>query len=184
MSSRLRTRLVNGDGDIPQFLNIMSNDLSQLKTLLQERVELMRGYARPDRRYCCFEELILDGGVAMVAATKPPKLKQGLPKSCYYNAQQLAFKRKSLTYIEGYAIPYSVMLPIAHGWLLNEKGEAIDPTWDKPGVAYLGIPLKTEWVKAFLKARQRDDDLSIFEGNYLEKFSLLKDGIPQEAIAR
>jgi hypothetical protein len=161
----------------------MTDDsLSQLKTFLQERAEQMRRYARPDRKYCCFEELILDGGVAMVAATKPPKLKRGLPKSCYYNAQKIAFGGRGLTYVEGYALSADIPMAIAHGWLLNERGEAIDPTWDEPGVAYLGIPLKTVWVKAFLKDRNNKDNLSIFEGNYLEKFSLLKNGIPQEAL--
>jgi hypothetical protein len=163
----------------------MTNEssLQLLESLLKERAELMRTlHPKPDWTYSNFEELILTCGRAMTSAPFPPKLKQGFPKSCYYNAQQLAFKRKSLTYVEGYAMSYGVTIPIAHGWLLNERGEAIDPTWDEPGVAYLGIPLKTVWVKAFLKDRNNKDNLSIFEGNYLEKFSLLKNGIPQEAL--
>lgn len=159
-----------------------TDSLSQLKSLLQQRVEQMRRYARPERKYCCFEELVLDSGVVMVAATKPPKLKQGLPKSCYYNAQKIAFGRKGLTYVEGFALSADIPMAIAHGWLMNDKGEAIDPTWEPPGVAYLGIPFSTAWVKAFLKARNRENELSILEGNYLEDFSLLKDGIPPEAI--
>lgn len=162
---------------------MMTTDpLSQLKIFLQQRVEQMRRYARPDRRYCCFEELVLDCGVVMVAATKPPKLKQGLPKSCYYNAQKIAFAGRGLTYVEGYALSADIPMAIAHGWLTNSKGEAIDPTWEPPGVAYLGIPFSAAWVKASLKARNRQDELSILEGNYLEKFSLLHNGIPQEAI--
>jgi hypothetical protein len=163
----------------------MTDDLlSQLKTLLQERVELMRRYARPDRKYCCFEELVLDCGVAMVATSKPPKLKRGLPKSCYYNAQKIAFGGRGLTYVEGYALSADISMAISHAWLANDKGEAIDPTWEPPGVAYLGIPFSTDWVKAFLRDRNRENDLSILEGNYLEEFSLLKDGIPQQALAR
>lgn len=163
----------------------MTDDpLSQLKTSLEERVEQMRRYARSDRQYCCFEELVLDCGVAMVAAPKPPKLKRGLPKSCYYNAQKIAFGGRGLTYVEGYALSADISMAFAHAWLTNDKGEAIDPTWEPPGVAYLGIPFSTAWVKAFLSDRHRENELSIFEGNHLEKFSLLQNGIPQEAIAR
>ncbi|MBE9040702.1 hypothetical protein IQ235_07905 [Oscillatoriales cyanobacterium LEGE 11467] len=161
---------------------ITSDSLTQIQSYLQQRVEQMRKYGRPDRKYCCFEELILDRGVAMTAASKPPKLKRGLPKSCYYNCQQVAFGRKTLTYVEGYAISADIPMAIAHGWLANDKGEAIELTWEEPGIAYLGIPFSTKWVKAFLKQRNRPDSLSIFEGNYLEEFSLLKDGIPTEAI--
>jgi hypothetical protein len=34
-----------------------------------------------------------------------------------------------------------------------------------------------------LAARDRTDNLSIFDGNYIEKFSLLKEGLPVDAFA-
>jgi hypothetical protein len=75
-------------------------------------------------------------------------------------------------------------MPFAHAWLIDREGRAIDPTWVPPGVAYLGVPLSTKWVQSVLDSRRqrgRDIDLSIFEGNYLEKYSLLKEGLPPEA---
>ena len=67
---------------------------------------------------------------------------------------------------------------------MTPDGYAIDPTWDEPGVTYLGIPFSTDWVKSILKARKakgREEDLSILEGNYIENCSLLKEGLPDKA---
>lgn len=159
--------------------------LYQLKQYLQDRADLIRKlYSKPDSKYAGFEELVLDCGTAMTANPMPATIKQGLPKSCYWNSQQLAFKRKSLTYVEGYALAEDISFPIAHAWLLTPEGYAIDPTWETPGICYLGVPFSTEWVKSVLKARKkrgRGDDLSIFECNYLEEYSLLKQGLPTEA---
>jgi hypothetical protein len=38
-------------------------------------------------------------------------------------------------------------------------------------------------VQSVLEARHRIDNLSIFDGNYIEKFSLLKEGLPIDAFA-
>jgi purine-nucleoside phosphorylase len=77
-------------------------------------------------------------------------------------------------------------MPIAHAWLLNSEGEAIDPTWEVPGVAYLGVPLSTKWIEEFLASRKKvnkTEDFSIFGGNHLEKYSLLRQGLPSAACA-
>ncbi|MBE9040701.1 hypothetical protein IQ235_07900 [Oscillatoriales cyanobacterium LEGE 11467] len=162
-----------------------NNSLTHLKSDLEAQVKIRRQLHRyPEWKYCGFAELVLDLGQPMTAVPLPPYLDLGLPKYCYRNAQQLAFKHTTLTYVEGFALS-SDDLPIAmpHAWLANDKGEAIELTWEAPGTAYLGIPLETQWVKSFLKQRKCKDELSIFNGNYLEEFSLLKDDIPQEAIA-
>jgi hypothetical protein len=159
--------------------------LSQLKQYLQDRADLIRKlHSKPNCQYAGFEELVLDCGTTMEAKPLPKNIKRGLPKSCYWNSQQLAFKRKSLTYVEGYALAEDVPMAVAHAWLLTPEGYAIDPTWETPGICYLGVPFSTEWVKSVLKARKkrgRGDDLSIFECNYLEKYSLLKQGLPTDA---
>jgi hypothetical protein len=59
---------------------------------------------------------------------------------------------------------------------------AIDPTWDSLG-CYFGVPLATAWVQSVLESRNPLDNLSIFDGNYIERFSLLKDGLPVDAFA-
>jgi hypothetical protein len=159
--------------------------LSQLKQYLQDRADLIRKlHSKPDCQYAGFEELVLDCGTTMEAKPLPKNIKRGLPKCCYWNSQQLAFKRKSLIYVEGYALAEDVPMAVAHAWLLTPEGYAIDPTWETPGICYLGVPFSTEWVKSVLKARKkrgRGDDLSIFECNYLEDYSLLKQGLPTDA---
>ena len=101
---------------------------------------------------------------------------------CQWNCQQLAFADTRLTYAEGYALHADVGFPISHAWLLTPDGYAIDPTWDSPG-CYFGVPLATAWVESVLESRNPLDNLSIFDGNYIERFSLLKDGLPVDAFA-
>lgn len=163
----------------------MSDSLAELQEYLQNRVTLLKEI-RPNQgwKYLGFEELLLDCGTVMEAKPMPKTIKRGLPKSCYWNSQRLAFKRNDLIYVEGYAIAEGISIAIAHAWLMTPEGYAIDPTWDEPGTVYLGIPFNTDWVKSMLAARKakgREDDLSVFEGNYIEKFSLLKEGLPDEA---
>lgn len=159
--------------------------LSKLRQLLQERATLARNI-RPnlDWKYAGFEELVLACGRAMEVKPLPKGIKQGTPKRCYFNSQQLAFKKKDLVYVEGYVLDSDISFPIAHAWVLTPEGHGIDPTWKTPGIAYIGIPFCTQWLKFVLASRQqkgRDDDLSIFESNYLEEYSLLKQGLPTEA---
>jgi hypothetical protein len=159
--------------------------LDELQQYLQERADLIRKlHSKPELKYAGFEELVLDCGTTMEAKPLTKNIKRGLPKSGDWNSQQLAVKRKSLTYVEGYALAEDVPMAVAHAWLLTPEGYAIDPTWETPGICYLGVPFSTEWVKSVLKARKkrgRGDDLSIFECNYLEEYSLLKQGLPTDA---
>lgn len=161
------------------------NSLAELKQYLQDRVTLLKEI-RPNQgwKYLGFEELLLDCGTVMQAQSMPKDIKRGLPRSCYYNSQKLAFKQNNFTYVEGYAVAEGVSIPLVHAWLMTPDGYAIDPTWDTPGIAYLGIPFDTGWVKSILAARKqqgREDDLSMLEGNYMEGFSLLKEGLPDKA---
>jgi len=163
----------------------MNNAITELRQYLQDRVTLLKEI-RPNQgwKYTGFEELILDCGKAMEAKPLPTTIKRSLPKGCYWNSQRLAFKQSDLIYVEGYAIAEGIPLAIAHAWLMTTEGYAVDPTWDTPGTAYLGIPLSTKWVKSIFAARKqqgREDDLSILEGNYIEEFSLLKEGLPDDA---
>ncbi|MDL5055403.1 hypothetical protein QQ056_17880 [Oscillatoria laete-virens NRMC-F 0139] len=161
---------------------------AQLRQYLEDRAALlrkMRGHL--GWKYTGIEELILSYGVEMSAIPLPVNVPPGRQKTCYHTCQQLSFSRKDLTYVEGYALCAEVDFAVEHAWLMNSKGEVIDPTWNPPGLAYLGIPLKTKWLKSILNSRKHPKtgeitNLSIFEGNYLEEFSLLKQGIPPEAI--
>lgn len=138
--------------------------------------------ARSNWKYQRYEELVLDCGFIMEPQPLPETIEFGAPQFSYWNCQQLAFADSSLTYVEGYALHADVGFPISHAWLLAPDGYAIDPTWDSPG-CYFGVPLSTAWVESVLAARNRMDNLSIFDGNYIEKFSLLKEGLPIDAFA-
>lgn len=155
----------------------------QIKQYLQAVVAAIE--APPTRahwKYQRYEELVLDYGFIMEPQPLPEMMEPGIPQFSYWNCQQLVLASDSLTYAEGYALHADVGFPIAHAWLLTPDGCVIDPTWDSPG-CYFGVPLSTKWVKSVLGTRNSIDNLSIFDGNYIEKFSLLKDGLPVDAFA-
>jgi hypothetical protein len=137
---------------------------------------------RANWKYQRYEELVLDCGFIMEPQPLPETIEPGIPQFSYWNCQQLVLADTSLTYAEGYALHADVGFSISHAWLLAPDGHAIDPTWDSPG-CYFGVPLATAWVESVLEARNRIDNLSIFDGNYIERFSLLKDGLPVDAFA-
>lgn len=159
---------------------------TKLRDFLEAHTQLYPNL-REGWKYNSFYQIILDYGRVMPAKPLPKSIKRGLPKSCYFNCQKVLEKHKDLTYVEGYALPSSNIVPLIHAWLLDDKGEAIDPTWETPGLAYLGIPLSTEWVFSIIARRQqqgRTNYLAIFECNYLEEYSLLKQGLPANAYVK
>ncbi|MEG4248643.1 hypothetical protein [Microcoleus sp. Pol10D4] len=166
-------------------MNTLTQTVSgeQIKHYLQSVVAAMETVPiRANWMYQRYEELIVQCGFPMEPQLLPQTIEPGAPKFGYWNCQQLAFTDNSLTYVEGYALHADVGFPISHAWLLTPDGYAIDPTWDSPG-CYFGVPLSTTWVESVLAARTRIDNLSIFDGNYIEKFSLLKEGLPIDAFA-
>ena len=84
---------------------IDSESLSSLKLFLEAQATFIRKFhSKPDWKYGGFEELVMDCGSLMEAKPLPKNIKHGSPKQCYWNCQKLVFKRKNLTYVEGYAI--------------------------------------------------------------------------------
>lgn len=159
--------------------------LSSLKSFLEAQATIMRKiHPNTNWKYGGHEELVLDCGSFMEAKPLPVDVRHGSPKKCYWNCHKLTLKREDLTYVEGFAIASQVPMPVAHAWLLTAEGEAIDPTWKVPGVVYLGVALSTAWIKEFLDSRKevtKTEDFSIFSGNHLEGYSLLKQGLPSAA---
>lgn len=106
---------------------------------------------------------------------------------CYEVSKRLALSDSSLTYCEGYAAAEGMnsSTPLRHAWLLDKSGHVFDPTWGTIGIWYYGVPFATNWVKQIWTGRAISDsdyDRSIFQANYLERHSILRDGIPQRAI--
>ena len=140
-------------------------------------------HPHPDWKYGGFEELILDCGVEMIVSPLPEGIEPGLPKNCYYNCFQLLREDTNLIYCEGYALYPNLVLPLLHAWLIYPSRRVIEPTWDEPDIVYLGIPFDTKWFINLLKSRDREDCLAVFESNYMEQYSLLSEGLPEEAVA-
>ena len=164
-----------------------TTEIEEFKGYLQDLAAVMKKVpGRTDWKYRGFEELVLECGRVMEPKPLPKNIKQCQPSFCYANCQRLVLKNRSLTYVEGYAMAEGVSIPLHHAWLLDANGYVIDPTWETPGCCYLGIPLATSWVKSIWNSRKqkgRTDELSILQGNYLEDFSIFKQGFPAEALA-
>jgi len=164
-----------------------TTDIEQFKGYLQDLAAVMKKVpGRTDWKYRGFEELVLECGRVMEPKPLPKNIKQGQPKGCYANCQRLVLKNRSLTYVEGYAMAADVSIPLQHAWLLDADGYVIDPTWETSGCCYLGIAFRRAWVKSIWNSRKqkgRTDELSILQGNYLEFFSIFKQGLPADAIA-
>lgn len=63
----------------------------------------------------------------------PAGVEYGRAKDCYRNAFGQAFLPDSpYTYVEGYALTPG-LIPVPHAWIVNERGEVIDPTWRDGG---------------------------------------------------
>ena len=157
--------------------------INGLKSFLDKQAQLIKKiHPHPEWVYNSYEELILSCGREMSFAPLPENIEFGLPKGCYYNCLQILNERPELIYCEGYALADGLVLPVPHAWLINDRGVVIDPTWDTDS-AYIGVAFDTNWLKSLQDSRTREDCLSVFEGNYIEDFFLLKEGLPEEAIS-
>ena len=157
--------------------------VDRLKSFLIKQAKLIKKiHPQPEWKFNSFEELVLYCGREMTFASLPENIELGLPKGCYYNSLKILDKHPELAYCEGYALADDLVLPVPHAWLINQESEVIDPTWNIKG-AYIGVSFNTDWLISFLESRNQEDYLSVFESNYIEDFSLLKEGLPPEAIA-
>ena len=156
----------------------------ELYTLLQTMTDLKRQATHQPCTYAGFEELVLTCGSAMPVKSSPVTIQRGLARQCYANCQRIANRNKKMLYCEGFALSLSAGLPIpfAHAWIWHlTEHTVMEPTWKEHGTAYWSIAFNTEWIKSFLKSRNRKNSISIFEGNHLERYSLLREGLPRDA---
>jgi len=100
-----------------------------------------------DIRYACAEEFVLKHGRAYQSPAKDYCLPnwRGRMKMCFLNATVIALRCLPLTYVEGFAIN---LVPCAHAWVINPKGQVIDPTWtDAPNAVYYGVAFRTAFLR-------------------------------------
>lgn len=83
---------------------------------------------------------------------------------CYHNAYK-AMADTQMRYCEGYAMTSGLMMPMAHGWLVDTDGRVVDPTW-KDGCDYFGVVFDTMFL---LKTVAKTKRLGILGNLYVLK---------------
>jgi hypothetical protein len=86
---------------------------------------------------------VLEHGRFWLPAPDKEQPKRMAPRQCFKNAYQLSYMGH--TYCEGWAVPQGVGIGLLHAWVLNEQGQVLEPTWEQPGTAYLGVAAAEEW---------------------------------------
>lgn len=117
-------------------------------------------------------EFVLQHGWWYAPCNVPADIDQGSIQECHKNAQLAANDRDSLMYCEGFVLSNSGSLPVLHAWVTDGTGKAIDITWDKPGVAYAGVPFKTSFIR--LTCLKNDAHISLLD-DWMNGFPLLND---------
>jgi len=85
-------------------------------------------------------QFLLAHGSAMQVRGKQPR-RLGIPKACYWNAYNLARRRKRLRYVEGFALS---LIPVEHAWCIDEDGRIVEPTWNHKS-GFLSEPIPTDY---------------------------------------
>jgi hypothetical protein len=129
-----------------------------IRDYLQALVKIMGRMPRPDQQSP--HEFMLKHGRAFEVTPATYKGPRGAPKQCYSNAGRIALKNAAakgppLYYAEGYVT--SVGIPIPHAFLVNGRGEVIDPTLRGPCEvggerAYFGLVFDPAYFAAALVA--------------------------------
>jgi hypothetical protein len=93
---------------------------------------------------------IRDHGVLMEEfSSEHAEFRRGKLGDCYMNAGRVVYDRPDLRYVEGYAVPGNIGIPLMHAWLVDEDGRVIDPTW-ADGAAYYGVIIPKDVYSACL----------------------------------
>ncbi|MEQ1761572.1 MAG: hypothetical protein ABL984_00365 [Pyrinomonadaceae bacterium] len=131
-------------------------------SVIREEAEVIRGLFDEGGaekgyhvRYRTALDLVDAEGVSFSPDLVDPSLR-GMAKQCYKNAGSFALfdDPARFVYVEGFAVLAGIPLSIAHAWVYDLKEDrALEVTWETPGAEYLGIPLDTEWFRAWILLR-------------------------------
>lgn len=73
---------------------------------------------------------------------------RGSMKQCFSNCQIIATRDPAFLYVEGYALS---VIPMHHAWLVHrETGFITDPTWKTSSGAYVGVPIRTDYLRSLM----------------------------------
>lgn len=92
------------------------------------------------------ESVVLIHGKQYTPQKLPSKYKMAQAKKCFQNAFELANSNPELTYVEGFAVPDFVPIPIHHAWTVDKQGKVVDNTWKTPGAEYMGVPFELPFI--------------------------------------
>jgi hypothetical protein len=117
-------------------------------------------------------EFVAEHGWWYSPSLLPAHISRGDRNQCFTNAFSLAIQHPDLAYVEGYATAFDDGTRMAHAWLTDRQGNAIDVTWDRPGAAYAGVPMKLE----FLGRRLGDQgEIGSMIDDFMNHWPLLRD---------
>jgi hypothetical protein len=143
---------------------------------------------RPAWKFNSIEEAVLHYGRWWIPQRRPRQWSNKFAyKACFENATRVLLEARwrkglDLYYVEGYAVGASGF-PVHHAWVVDADGRVIDRTWtqnDVAGGSYFGIPFDGGWYTAHLVATHC---YGVFGGDYKACARLIKEGLPEDAIA-
>lgn len=102
--------------------------------------------AAKDRFLRTMEQFVLDYGWWYVPSPLLEGIESGTAQQCHKNAHILSMEHEGFIYCEGFALFKDGMYRTLHSWVTDGQGQAFDNTWQKPGVAYAGVPFKDLFV--------------------------------------
>ena len=160
----------------------MSKNLERLLTILKAEADVVESINKNvPFRYKSNQRLILENGKPFLKIIKPTPFK-GEPKQCFQNCITALLEHSYLSYCEGYIIDDDLPIAILHAWLVNDKFEVIDPTWDdkdSTGRTYFGVAFNDEFVMDFA---MKTKHYGILDSDYLTGYQLLKEGFSEGAL--
>ncbi len=121
----------------------MNTDEEHLLQALHGRDALVKRPAFMKRSQYRF---VIDYGHWFKPTPLPIAIDHGDEQQCFMNALDALEYDNSLIYVEGFALSSGSSLPIHHAWITDGSGRALDNTWVDPGVAYAGVPFRTEFL--------------------------------------
>ena len=87
-----------------------------------------------------YERYVLDNGEVFTDVRVSDD--RGEMKACYQNAFTAA-RDNGWSYVEGYA---TALIPVMHAWCVDEKGVAVEVTWETAGDEYMGVVMDIDVV--------------------------------------
>jgi hypothetical protein len=130
----------------------MSNALANAELLeYLTRIAEFRKFAKtPEHfKYRSIEEFLIAHGTTFTPTALLPSIRPMPLGQCFENAYRLATRTSAFHYVEGYAMG---IIPMHHAWVIDQDGNAYDPTWASGatglGSAYIGVELNLAAVRA------------------------------------